>query len=80
MAQPVERLTWAQVVISQLVSLSPALGSLLSVQSLLRTLCLPLSLPLPRLRSLSLLSLSLSLSLKNKNKHLKKRRNKGNMR
>ena len=39
--------TSAQVTISRLVSSSPASGSPLSAQSLLRILCLPLSLPLP---------------------------------
>ena len=61
-AQSVEHLTSAQVMISQFVSSSPALGSRLSAQRLLRILCPPLSLPLP-----CSLSLSLSLSLlKNK--------------
>ena len=44
-AQPVKRLTWAQVKISQFVSSSPALGSLLSAQSPLQILCPHLSLP-----------------------------------
>ena len=47
-----EHLTSAQVMISQFVSSSPTLGSLLSAQSPLGTLCLPLSLPLPCLHSL----------------------------
>ena len=34
MAQWVKRPTWAQVMISQFVSLSPALGSVLTTQSL----------------------------------------------
>ena len=46
-AQSVERLTLAQVSISQFVSSSPPLGSLLSAPSLLGILCSPLSLPLP---------------------------------
>ena len=55
-AQPVERLTSAQVTISPLVRLSPTLGcSLLSLWSPLRILCPPpLSLPFPHLRPLSL--------------------------
>ena len=59
-AQSVERLTSAQVVISQSVSSSPALGSVLTARawSLLQILCLPLSLPLP--------AHALSLSLRNK--------------
>ena len=46
-AQSVEHHTLAQVMISRFVSSSPALGSLLSVQSPLLILCLPLSLSLP---------------------------------
>ena len=50
-AQSVKRPTLAQVTISQLVSSSPTLGSVLIVQSLLRTLspslCLSLSAPPP---------------------------------
>ena len=49
----------AQVMISRFVSSSPALGSLLSAQSLLQTLCPPVSAPLP-----------LTHSLKNKQKVL----------
>ena len=60
-AQLVKRLTSAQVIISQFVSLSPEPGSRLSSQSLLQTLCPPLSAP-----PLLFLSLSLSLLLKNK--------------
>ena len=45
MAQVVEHLTSAQVMISGFVSSSPA--SLLSVQNLVQILCPPLSLPLP---------------------------------
>ena len=53
-AQSVKCLTSAQVVISQFVSLGPALGSLLSARSRSQILCLPLplSLALPRLLSL----------------------------
>ena len=47
MAQLVKHLTSAQVMISWFVSSSPTSGSLLSVQSPLEILCLPLSLPLP---------------------------------
>ena len=67
MAHPVERLTLAQVMISQLVSSSPMSGSVLTAQSLelLWILCLPLSLPLPPLMG----SLSLSLSPSKINKH-----------
>ena len=61
-AQSVERLTSAQVMISQLVSSSPASGPVLTAWSLLQILCLPLSLPLTHLHSVS-------VSLKNKNKH-----------
>ena len=48
-AQSVERPTSAQVMISQFVGSSPALGSVLSAWSLepASILCLPLSLPLP---------------------------------
>ena len=47
-APSVERLTSAQVMISQFVGLSPPSGSVLTARSLelLRILCLPLSLPL----------------------------------
>ena len=63
-AQLVKCLTLVQVIISPLVGLSPALGSVLTPQSLrlLRILCLPLSMPLPTYA----LSFSLSFSLKNK--------------
>ena len=56
MARAVERLASAQVMISQFVSSSPASGSVLIAQGLLRILSLPLSAPSP-------LALSLSLSL-----------------
>ena len=63
-AQWVKRPNSAQVLISWLVGLSPALGSVLTAQSLEAALdCLSPSLSAP-------LSLKLSLSLKNK--HLKK--------
>ena len=61
-AQSVERLTSAQVMISQLVSLSPVLGSVLPAQSLepaLDSVSPSLSLPLTHLHSVS-------VSLKNK--------------
>ena len=65
-AQLVKRRTSAQVMISQFVSLSPASGSVLTIQSLepaLDSVSPSLSAPSP----LALcLSLSLSLSLKNK--------------
>ena len=44
-AKSVECLTPAQVMISQLVSSSPASGLLLSVRSLLKILCPTLSIP-----------------------------------
>ena len=55
-AQSVERLTSAQVMISRFVSSSPALGSVLTAQSLdpASDSDLPLSLPLPYLCSISL--------------------------
>ena len=57
----------AQVMISWFMSSRPTLGSLLSVQSQLRILSLPLTLPLPHLHTrVHVLSLSL------KSKHLKK--------
>ena len=60
MAQLVERLTSAQVMISQFVSLSPALGSVLTAQSLE-----PASHSVsPSLSAPSLLMLCLSLSQK----------------
>ena len=62
MAQSVERVTSAQVMILRFVGSGPVSGSVLtarSLESLLRILCLPLSLPLPR-------SCSVSLCLKNK--------------
>ena len=60
-AQSVERLTLAQVMISGSVSSSPVSGSVLTAQSLepVQILCLPLSLALPR-------SCSVSPCLKNK--------------
>ena len=45
-ALSVKRLTSAQVMISQFMSLSPTLGSVLTVQNLLGILSLRLSLPL----------------------------------
>ena len=60
-AQLVKHLTSAQVMISRFLGSSPMSGSLLSAQSLLRILCLPLSVP-------PLLVLSLSLSKTNKHK------------
>ena len=60
MAQSVERLTLAQVMISLFV------GSLLLAQSLLQIFCPLLSLPLP-----CVFSVSLSLSLSKINKYLK---------
>ena len=68
-AQLVERPTLDQVMISQLVSLSPtwALCWQLRAWSLLQMLCLPLSLPLPCSRALSL-----SLSVSRINKTLKR--------
>ena len=68
MAQSVERPTSAQVTISRSVSLSPASGSVLTVQSLepaSDSVSLFLSAP-------PLLMLCLSLSLSKINKHLKK--------
>ena len=68
MAQSVERLTSAQAMISQLMSLSPTLGSVLTVWSLepaSNSVSPSLSLPLPR-------SSSVSLCLKKEDKHLKK--------
>ena len=59
MAQSVEHLALAQVMISQSMSLSPAWGSVLTAQSLepdLDSVSLSLSIPLPRL----MLCLSLS--------------------
>ena len=53
-AQPIEHLTSAQVMISQFVSLSPASGSQLSVQSQLRILCTPLSLLLLSLSKINI--------------------------
>ena len=46
-AQSVKPTTLAQVMVSQLVNLSPTSGSLLLAQSPLSILCLPLSLPHP---------------------------------
>ena len=69
MAQSVKRLTWAQVMISQLVSFGPEIGSVLTAQSLepaSDSVCTSLSLLLPHSSApLSLLSLSKI------NKHLK---------
>ena len=68
MAQSVESLTAARALVSQLVSSSPALGSVLTAQSLeLASDSVSLSCSAPPLLMLSVcLSLSLSLSLKNK--------------
>ena len=66
MAQTVERPTSAQVMISQFLSSSPALGSVLTARSLepaLDSVSPSISAPPPLTVSLSL---SLSLSLKNK--------------
>ena len=66
MAQSVERLTSAQVMISQFVSVSPALGSVLTTQSLepaLDSVSPSLFAPAPFTRCLSV-SLFLSLSQK----------------
>ena len=68
-AQSVMRLTSAQVMIPLLMSSSPALGSVLTSQSLepaLDSVFSPLSAPPPLTFSLSL---SLSLCLSKKNKH-----------
>ena len=55
MAQSVKHLTSAHVMISQLVSLSPTSGSMLTARSLvLQILCLLLFLSLPRLRARTL--------------------------
>ena len=67
MAQSVKRLTSAQVMISQFVGLSPALVSMLTVQSLLGILSL--SLPLPHSYSISV-SISKINKLKKKKNHL----------
>ena len=53
-AQLVKCLPLAQVMISKFISLSPTLGSQMSVQNLLRILCPYLFLPLPCLCALSL--------------------------
>ena len=70
MAQLVERLTAAQVVISRLLSWSPVSGSVLTAQSLepaSESVSPPLFLPLLRLCACSLsLTRFLSFSLKNK--------------
>ena len=63
MVQLVKWLTSAQVMISQFFSLSPTSGSLLSMQSLLQILCLPLY------------SSTHSLSLSPKNKNFKNKKN-----
>ena len=65
-AQSVEYLTLAQVMISWFVGLSPTWGSVLTIWSLLRILPLSLSAP-------PLLTLSLSLSKINKRQKIKKR-------
>ena len=62
MAQSVERLTSAQVVISRFVSLSPVLGSVLTAQSLE----LASDSVSPALSAPSLFTLSLSVSKMNK--------------
>ena len=69
--QSVKRPTSAQVKISQFVSLSPALGSVLTAQSL-ETTSDSVS---PSLSAPTVLT-SLSLSLSQKNKHLKNNNNK----
>ena len=61
MIQSVKHLTSAQIVISQFMKSSLTSGSLLSAQSPLLILCLPLSLPLPHLH---MCSLSLKETLK----------------
>ena len=61
MAPLVEQLTLAQVMTSQLMGLCPALGAVLTTQSLepeFQILCLPLSAPPPLLRCARSLSLS----------------------
>ena len=76
MAQLVKHLTLAQVMVLHSVGSSPALGCVLTAQSLslLWILCLPLSLPL--LTHSFSLSLSLSLSLSEINiKKVKKNNN-----
>ena len=73
MAQSVERLTWAQVMISQVVGSSPASGSVLTAQSLepaLDSVSPALSLPLP-----CLCPISLPLSKINIKKLIKKNKN-----
>ena len=76
MAQLVEHPTSAQVMISWFVGSSPALGSVLTAQSLQPAPdSLSPCLPTPPLLALCLcLSLSLSLSLSKINKHLKKKK------
>ena len=82
-AQSVKHWSLAQIMISRFMSVSPTSGYLLSAQSPLWILCLPVSLPFPYLHahmlalslslSLSLsLFLSLSFSLSKINKHYKK--------
>ena len=63
LAQSVEHLTWAQVMISQFMGLSPALGSVLTAQSLEPALhsVSPSLCPSP--------ACALSLSLSKINKH-----------
>ena len=62
MAQLVKHLTSAQIMISQLVSSSPVLGSVLTGQSPepASDLCLPFSPPFPAHARVRMLSLSLS--------------------
>ena len=71
-AQPVKGPTSAQVTILWFESSSPALVSVLTAQSLLRSLCLPLSLPLPRSHAVSLSNINIKkLFLKNKKRGVK---------
>ena len=79
MAQSVKRLTSAQVMISQSVSLNSALGPVLTARSLepaLNSVSPSLSLPLPHSSSVSL---SLSLSTINKHSKFKKKNKKEKM-
>ena len=76
-AQWVERLTSAQVMISGFVGSSPASGSVLTAQSLepaSDSVCVSLCLPLPRLHSVSLSLSNISKNIK-KFKRRKKERN-----
>ena len=69
-AQSVKHLTSAQVMISQFVGLSPVSGSVLTAQSLLGILSLPLSLcPSPACKRVLVLSLKIN-TLKKKNRLL----------